>query len=95
MNLQVLITWLQHLLTFATLGSVILLSFFFKRLAPELTTVANLLLFFLLFLLKFHQYIIVYFSLYLVVGLSSYGMWDAASAWPDEQCHVCAQDLNW
>ncbi|XP_070346871.1 arf-GAP with Rho-GAP domain, ANK repeat and PH domain-containing protein 1 isoform X5 [Equus asinus] len=22
------------------------------------------------------------------------GMWDAASAWSDEQCHVCAQDSN-
>ena len=22
-------------------------------------------------------------------------MWDAASVWPDEQCHVRAQDLNW
>ena len=21
-------------------------------------------------------------------------MWDAASAWPDERCHVCAQDPN-
>ena len=21
-------------------------------------------------------------------------MWDAASAWPDERCHVCAQDTT-
>src|SRR3712207_6993902 len=26
--------------------------------------------------------------------ISSCGMWDAASAWFDEQCHVCAQDSN-
>src|SRR3712207_8288287 len=31
---------------------------------------------------------------FLAVGPSSCGMWDAASAWPDEWCHVCAQDLN-
>ena len=31
---------------------------------------------------------------YIVVGPSSCGMWDAASAWPDEQCHVRAQDSN-
>ena len=30
----------------------------------------------------------------LVVGPSSCGMWDAAWAWPDERCHVCAQDPN-
>uniref|UniRef100_A0A3Q2IEI0 Uncharacterized protein n=1 Tax=Equus caballus TaxID=9796 RepID=A0A3Q2IEI0_HORSE len=29
-----------------------------------------------------------------VVGSSSCGMWDAASAWSDEQCHVRAQDSN-
>uniref|UniRef100_H9H039 Vacuolar protein-sorting-associated protein 25 n=1 Tax=Equus caballus TaxID=9796 RepID=H9H039_HORSE len=22
-------------------------------------------------------------------------MWDAASTWPDEWCHVCTQDPNW
>src|SRR3712207_6933106 len=26
--------------------------------------------------------------------ISSCGMWDAASAWSDEQCHVRAQDSN-
>ena len=31
----------------------------------------------------------------LVVGPSSCGMWDAASAWLDERCHVCPQDPNW
>ena len=31
----------------------------------------------------------------LVVGPSSCGMWDAASAWLDERCHVHAQDPNW
>ena len=30
----------------------------------------------------------------LVLGTSGSGMWDAASAWLDEQCHVRAQDLN-
>ena len=29
-----------------------------------------------------------------VVGPSSCGVWDAASAWSDEQCHVHAQDSN-
>ena len=28
-------------------------------------------------------------------GSSSCGMWDAASTWPDKQCHVCVQDPNW
>ena len=29
-----------------------------------------------------------------VVSVSGCAMWDAISAWPDEQCHVCAQDPN-
>ena len=33
--------------------------------------------------------------IFLVVGPSSCGMWDAASVWFDEQCHDRAQDLNW
>ena len=49
----------------------------------------NILLF--LFLPKAPQYIVVFFS---VVGFSSCDMWDAASAWLDKQCHVCAQDPN-
>ena len=32
--------------------------------------------------------------MFLVVGPSSCGMWDATSAWFDEQCHVRAQDSN-
>ena len=32
--------------------------------------------------------------IFFVVGPSSCGMWDAASAWFDEQCHVLAQDSN-
>ena len=36
----------------------------------------------------------VHSCVFLVVGPSSCGMWDAASAWLDEQCHVCTQDLN-
>uniref|UniRef100_A0A9L0RMG5 NADP-retinol dehydrogenase n=1 Tax=Equus caballus TaxID=9796 RepID=A0A9L0RMG5_HORSE len=31
---------------------------------------------------------------FLAVGPSSCGMWDATSAWLDEQCHVRAQDSN-
>ena len=31
---------------------------------------------------------------FFVVGPSSCDMWDAASGWFDEQCHVCAQDSN-
>ena len=31
----------------------------------------------------------------LVVGPSSCGMWDAASACLDERCHLCGQDSNW
>ena len=30
----------------------------------------------------------------LAVGPSGYGMWDAASVWPDEWCHVRTQDPN-
>ena len=32
--------------------------------------------------------------IFVVVGPSSCGMWDAALAWPDEWCHVRAQDPN-
>ena len=31
----------------------------------------------------------------LAVGPSGCAVWDAASAWPDERCHVRAQDPNW
>ena len=51
---------------------------FFFGLASELTPVASLLLFFkFLLLLKALQYIAVY---------SSSAVWDATSAWLDEQC---------
>ena len=33
--------------------------------------------------------------IFLVVGPSSCGMWDATSARPDERCHIRAQDPNW
>src|SRR3712207_7463903 len=33
--------------------------------------------------------------LFLVVGPSSCGMWDATSAWPYEQCDDRTQDPNW
>ena len=46
--------------------------------------------FFPLFLPKSPQYIVVY----LVVGPSSCAMWDATSAWPDEQGHARPQDPN-
>ena len=36
----------------------------------------------------------VHSCIFFVVGPSSCGMWDAASAWSDEQCHVLAQDSN-
>ena len=36
----------------------------------------------------------VHSCIFFVGGPSSCGMWDAASAWFDEQCHVHAQDLN-
>ena len=32
--------------------------------------------------------------IFFVAGPSCCGMWDAASAWFDEQCHDCAQDSN-
>ena len=38
---------------------------------------------------------IVHSCVFLVVGPSSCGMWDATSAWPEEWCHVHAQDSNW
>ena len=37
----------------------------------------------------------VHSCVFLLVAPSSCGTWDAASAWLDEWCHVCAQDLNW
>ena len=36
----------------------------------------------------------VHSCIFLVVGPSSCGMWDATSVWPDERCHVRAQDPN-
>ena len=36
----------------------------------------------------------VHSCIFLAVGPSSCGMWDAASAWSDEQCHVHAPDSN-
>ena len=36
----------------------------------------------------------VHSCIFFVVGPSSCGMWDTASAWSDEQCHVRAQDSN-
>ena len=41
------------------------------------------------------QSLLVHSCIFLVVGPSSCGMWDAASAWLDEQCHVRTQDSNW
>src|SRR3712207_7331429 len=37
---------------------------------------------------------ILHSCIFFVVGSSSCGTWDAASAWSDEQCHVRAQDSN-
>ena len=36
----------------------------------------------------------VHSCMFFLVGHSSCGMWDAALAWFDKQCHVCAQDSN-
>ena len=36
----------------------------------------------------------VHSCIFFAVGSSSCGMWDAASAWFDEQCHIWAQDSN-
>ena len=36
----------------------------------------------------------VHSCIFFIVGPSSCDMWDAASAWFDEQCHVRAQDSN-
>ena len=66
---------------------------FFLRLAPELTSVANLPLF-LFFFFFFPKAPSTYLYI-LVVGPSGSAMWDAASEWPDEQCHVRAQDPKW
>ena len=46
---------------------------------------------FFLFLPKAPRYIVVYSSLWALLVVA---LWDAASAWFDEQCHVCDQDLN-
>ena len=37
---------------------------------------------------------LVHRCIFFIVAPSSCGMWDAASAWFDEQCHVCTEDLN-
>ena len=57
----------------------------------------KLLLFFYLRFYFFHfspQSPPVHRCIFFIVGPSSCGMWDAASVWFDEQCHVCAQNLN-
>ena len=36
----------------------------------------------------------VHSCIFFIVGPSSCGMWDAASVWFDEQCHVRTQDSN-
>ena len=53
----------------------------------------NIFFFFLRFYFSFFsQSPLVYSCVFLVMGPSSWGMWDAVSAWLDEQCHVRAQD---
>ena len=66
-------------------------TFFFFRLAPELTTVCQSFFFFSAFSLQIPP---THSCVFLVVGPFSCGMWDTASMWPDEWCHVCAQDPN-
>ena len=46
------------------------------------------------FFLFLHKAPPVHSCIFFVVGPSSCGMWDATSAWFDEQCHVHAQDSN-
>ena len=54
----------------------------------------------LFFFLRFYFFLFspqsppVHSCLFFIVGPSSCGMWDAASAWSDEQCHVRALDSN-
>src|SRR3712207_3801887 len=47
-----------------------------------------------IFFLFLSQSPLVHSCIFFVVGPSSCGMWDAASAWLDEQCHVRTQDSN-
>ena len=65
----------------------------FKRLHTEEWEVAALDFFFFCFISStpFPSHTQLYI---LVAGPSNCGMWDAASTWPDEQCHVRAQDPN-
>ena len=63
----------------------------FLILAPELTSVANLLLFGFFFFSPKHPSTQLYI---LAVGPAGCAMWDATSAWLDERCHVRAQNPN-
>ena len=66
-------------------------SFFFKIGTWANNCCQSSLFFFLLYLPKSP---LVHRLYILVAGPSSCAMWDTASTWPDEQCHVHTQDPN-
>ena len=78
------------------LTSVASLPFCLRKVVAELISVLIILYFFLRFyFFPFSpQMLPVHSCIFFVVGPSSCGIWDTASAWPDEQCHVHAQDSN-
>ena len=54
----------------------------------------SFLFYFILFFIFFSPKPPVHSCIFFIVGPSSCGMWDSASAWFSEQCHVRAQDSN-
>ena len=73
------------------------LEFYFHSFVDAHPTLFSFLSFFFLkiFFFRFSpQSPPVHSCIFLVVGPSSCGMWDTASAWLDEQCHVRVQDSN-
>ena len=61
--------------------------------SPKITTILFFFKDFIFFLFS-PQSPPVHSCIFLIVGPSSCGMWDAAPAWPNEQRHVHAQDPN-
>ena len=75
--------------------TVIFFSVFFHRHVSQIYKFFPGLIFFFLRFCFFPfspQSPLVHSYIFFVVGPSGCGMWDAASAWFDEQCHVCAHD---
>ena len=77
-------------------GILFIYLFLVRKADPELTSVPIFFCFFFFnFIFPFSpQSPLVHSCVFLVVGPSSCGMWDTASAWLDEQCHVRGQDPN-